>query len=42
MTAEGQPNWALITRSPNLGTLQVKGGRLFVDATPNILFKRDA
>lgn len=41
MTAEGQPAWAIITRSPNLGTLQVKSGRLFVEATPNIPFKRD-
>ena len=31
MTAEGQPGWAIITRSPNLGTLHVKGGRLCIE-----------
>ena len=31
MTAEGQPAWAIITRSPNLGTLHVIGGRLSVE-----------
>ena len=39
MTAEGQPTWTIITRSPNLGTLQVKRGSLFVEATPNTSFK---
>ncbi len=31
MTAEGQPAWALIARQPNLGSLSVKRGRLYVE-----------
>jgi len=30
-TVEGQPEWALLTRKPTLGSLCVKGGRLSVD-----------
>jgi len=30
-TVEGQPEWALLTRKPSLGSLVVKGGRLSVD-----------
>lgn len=31
MTAEGQPSWALIARCPNLGSLSVKRGKLYVE-----------
>lgn len=31
MTAEGQPSWALIARRPNLGSLCVKRGKLYVE-----------
>ena len=31
MTAEGQPDWAIITRNQNLGTLCVKRGALFIE-----------
>lgn len=31
MIAEGQPEWALITRQPQLGTLCVKRGNLYVE-----------
>lgn len=40
MTAEGQPQWAVITRRPNLGTLHVERGRLVVESTPNISSNR--
>jgi len=30
-TVEGQPEWALLTRKPALGSLGVKGGRLSVE-----------
>ena len=31
MTAEGQPEWTLLTRNPSLGHLCVKRGRLSID-----------
>ena len=31
-TVEGQPEWALLTRKPAIGSLCVKGGRLSVEA----------
>ncbi|MFL9877004.1 hypothetical protein PQR63_01315 [Herbaspirillum rhizosphaerae] len=30
MTASGQPQWAILTRHPSMGSLSVKGGKLFV------------
>ena len=30
MTAEGQPSWSIIARVPQLGSLQVKRGKLCV------------
>jgi hypothetical protein len=35
MTAEGQPEWALISRRPKLGNLCVKRGALYVEP-PNL------
>jgi hypothetical protein len=31
MTAEGQPDWALIAKNPNIGSLRVKRGRLSIE-----------
>jgi len=31
MTAEGQPEWALLTRNPFIGHLCVKRGKLSID-----------
>lgn len=33
MTADGQPSWALTARTPKLGSLCVKRGRLYVEPT---------
>ena len=35
MTAEGQPEWALISRQPKIGNLCVKRGSLYVEP-PNL------
>lgn len=32
-TVEGQPEWALLTRKPAIGSLCVKGGRLCVESS---------
>ena len=32
MVAEGQPEWALISRHPEIGSLCVKRGSLFVES----------
>ena len=30
MTESGQPQWAILARDPSMGSLSVKGGRLFI------------
>ena len=43
MTADGQPEWGIITRTPNIGSLSVRRGALHVEKpTSNPSFKRDA
>lgn len=41
MTAEGQPDWAIIAHKPNLGSLHVKRGKLQVEP-PSLQTPREA